>query len=95
MTGLPAKGNMKIDACHPVKVARKDRTRMRRYCLTFCLILLLGSLKGWAQYTLHIIPVDKDSAFIRKHLGLLTSFKSREACSEYVYTILPTLTTRG
>ena len=97
MTGLPAKWNMKIDACHPAKVRRYARSRIRRYCATFLLLLLFGPFKGWAQYTLHIVPVDKDTSFIRKRLGmgLLTSFKTREACTEYVYTILPTLATRG
>ena len=58
-------------------------------------ILLLASCCVRAQYTLHIIPVDRDSAFLHKNLGLTTSFKTREACSEYVYSLIPMLQGKG
>jgi outer membrane protein assembly factor BamA len=59
------------------------------------LILLLHPVRGWAQYTLHIIPVDKDSLFIRKELGLTTAFKAREVCTQYIYNLLPLLQGKG
>jgi len=63
--------------------------------LIFANLLLFAPLKGWAQYTLHIVPVDKDSLFIQKKLGLSTSFRSRDACSEYVSGLVPLLRGKG
>src|ERR1700760_4972522 len=57
--------------------------------------LLLFASRGWAQYTLHIQPVDKDSLFIYKQLGLPASFKTREACAEYVYALPAFLQGKG
>ena len=101
-TGLPAKWNMKINACHPAKVRRYDRTSersalpVRRCCHALTgILLLLGPLHGWAQYALHITPVDRDSVFLHKNLGLTTSFKTREACSDYVYNLIPMLQSKG
>jgi outer membrane protein assembly factor BamA len=68
---------------------------VKGYCCRLLLILLLCPFSGWAQYVLHIIPVDKDSLFVQKRLGLTTSFKSREQCTEYIYTILPLLRGKG
>ncbi|GGB07868.1 POTRA domain-containing protein [Puia dinghuensis] len=68
-------------------------TKVRRTFLW--LIILLCPFAGWAQYVLHIQPVDKDSAFIHGKLGLTTSFRSRDACSEYVYNLLPLLQGKG
>jgi outer membrane protein assembly factor BamA len=70
-------------------------TKLRGYGRTLLLLLLLSSSRGFGQYALHIIPVDNDSSFIQKKLGLITSFKSREACSEYVYNLLPLLQGKG
>jgi len=83
-TGLPAKRNMEINACHPVKI----RT-------AWIGLLLLASFSGLAQYTLHIQPVDRDSVFIHKTLALTTSFRTQEACSEYIYNLIPMLQGRG
>jgi len=58
-------------------------------------LLLLGNFKGVAQFSLHIIPVDKDSLFIQKKLGLTTSFKTKEGCTEYIYTIPALLQAKG
>jgi outer membrane protein assembly factor BamA len=44
-----------------------------------------------AQYTLHIKPVDKDSAFISSTLKLQTNFKSQQLCMDYVNTKIPGL----
>jgi outer membrane protein assembly factor BamA len=103
MTGLPAKGNMEINACHPSKVRRFTgaKTRrytgaiFRRYCGWLAGVLLLLPTITRAQYLLHVIPVDKDSAFIHNRLGVPTSFKSREACTGYVYSLLPFLQNKG
>lgn len=84
MTSSPAKGYMKIDARHPAKV--------RRLLLCF---LLLAPCWSRAQYALHVIPVDKDSAFIRNRLGIPPGFKNREACTEYIYHLIPNLQGRG
>ncbi|HXB90997.1 MAG TPA: ShlB/FhaC/HecB family hemolysin secretion/activation protein [Puia sp.] len=69
--------------------------KVRGYGRTLLWILLLSSLKGVAQYPLHIIPVDKDSVFIQKQLAPPASFKSREACTEYIYALLPLLQAKG
>src|ERR1700678_4243927 len=68
---------------------------VKGYCCRLLLILLLCPFSGWAQYVLHIVLVDKDSLFVQKRLGLTTSFKSREQCTDYVYTILPLLQGKG
>lgn len=99
-TGLPAKWNMKIDPCHPVKIRRYDRGRPVLPGRLFRhgwigLLLVLGPFIGRAQYTLHIQPVDRDSVFIHKNLGLVTSFRSQEACLEYVYDLIPLLQAKG
>src|SRR5579872_2271518 len=70
-------------------------TKVRGYGRMLLWILLLSSFRGVAQYPLHIIPVDKDSLFLQKKLGLITSFKSRETCIEYVDNLLPTLQGKG
>jgi outer membrane protein assembly factor BamA len=69
--------------------------KLRRYGRTLLFLLLSGNISGFAQYRLHIIPVDKDSLFIQKKLGLETSFKSRDACTEYLYTIPGLLQAKG
>jgi outer membrane protein assembly factor BamA len=69
--------------------------KVRRYCRPLLWILLLCPFSGWTQYALHILPVDKDSLFVQKRLALTTSFKSREACTDYVYNLLPLLQGKG
>ncbi|HEX9509967.1 MAG TPA: BamA/TamA family outer membrane protein [Puia sp.] len=69
--------------------------KLRGYGRTLLLLLLLGNSKGFAQFTLHIIPVDKDSLFIQKKLGLATSFKTKDACTEYIYNISTLLQAKG
>src|ERR1700742_4087493 len=65
------------------------------YRRTLLWVLLLSPLGVWAQYTLHVTPVDTDSLFIQKKLGLITSFKSREACTEYIYSFLSQIQGKG
>ena len=63
-------------------------TNLRGYAL-----IAVGLFIAWkssAQYPLHIQSVDKDSLFIHKQLGLSNSFRNKDVCAEYIYT-LPTL----
>ena len=70
-------------------------TNVSRYVRIVTVLLLLITSRGWGQYPLHILPVDKDSLFIHRQLGLSTSFKSREACAEYLYTLMNLLQGKG
>jgi outer membrane protein assembly factor BamA len=67
--------------------------KIRGYALIVAVILIASS--GWAQYPLHIQSVDKDSLFIHKQLGLSMSFRSRDACAEYIYTLPALLQAKG
>jgi len=69
--------------------------KLRGYSRTLVFLLLLSNSKGFAQFPLHIIPVDKDSLFIQKKLGLATSFKTKEACTEYIYNLNTLLQAKG
>lgn len=89
VTGLPAKGDMEIDACHEDCPVGKIRQRLLLIGLFFL------PLCGQAQYLLHFEPVDKDSVFIHQQLGLTTAFKSREQCAQYVNNLLPMLQAKG
>jgi outer membrane protein assembly factor BamA len=70
-------------------------TKLRGYGRMLLLLLLLGNHRGFAQYRLHIIPVDRDSIFIRDKLALARSFKNRAACTEYIFTIPSLLQVKG
>ncbi|NML19501.1 BamA/TamA family outer membrane protein [Pseudoflavitalea sp. G-6-1-2] len=59
------------------------------------LILFTGPLAAGAQYVLHIIPVDRDSTFIRDSLRLQTHFKARLQCEEYVAKLPDILKLKG
>lgn len=59
--------------------------RTRRIVLMACLFLLPGVVR--CQYPLKIVPVDRDSSFI-KTLSLVTDFKTRAACLDYI-NLLP------
>ena len=69
--------------------------KVRGYGSALLWILLLSPFSGWTQYPLHILSVDKDSFFIKNKLGLTTVFKSREACTEYIFGLLPQLQGKG
>jgi outer membrane protein assembly factor BamA len=60
--------------------------------LLLCLTL---SLFSTAQYSLHIQPVDKDSAFIRQKLKLKTNFQNRSNCISYVKKLPALLQSKG
>src|SRR5216684_2455684 len=72
-----------------------QHTNVRRYARIVAGLLLLIATRGSAQYPLHILPVDKDSVFIHKELGLPASFKSKDACTEYIYTLPALLQGKG
>ena len=93
-TGLPAKWNMEINACHAAKL-RRSALSASAWRLVWIGVLLLTVVGGRAQYALHILPVDKDSFFIHKKLGLDTSFRTQQACTEYVYHLIPMLQAKG
>jgi len=69
--------------------------KVQGYCRLLLWIVFFSPFTGWAQYALHIIPVDKDSVFIQKQLGLTTAFKARAPCTEYIYSLLPLLQAKG
>src|SRR3982074_2871554 len=70
-------------------------TKLRGYGRTLFLLLLVSSYGGFAQYPLHIRPVDKDSLFIQKKLIPPASFKNKAACTEYIYSIPSLLQAKG
>ncbi|MFT3932844.1 MAG: ShlB/FhaC/HecB family hemolysin secretion/activation protein [Chitinophagaceae bacterium] len=61
---------------------------------TVGILVLLASMRAYGQYPLKIVPVDKDSAFI-KSLGLQQDFNNRFACMEYANNIITNLQTKG
>jgi outer membrane protein assembly factor BamA len=69
--------------------------KVQGYCRLLLWIIIFSPFTGWAQYALHIIPVDRDSVFIQKQLGLTTSFKARQTCTEYIYGLLALLQGKG
>lgn len=103
ITGLSAKRNMKINACHPTKVRRFVGDCARRStgwfpgggAALFLSFILLLPVRSRAQYLLHVTPVDKDSAFIRNKLGIPPGFKTREACTAYIFNLVPLLQSKG
>jgi outer membrane protein assembly factor BamA len=86
VTGLPAKGDMEIDACHSTYKISHRLLLLGLFFLPFC---------GRAQYSLHIVPVDKDSVFVHRQLGLTSSFRTQEQCLQYIYNLLPLLQGKG
>jgi outer membrane protein assembly factor BamA len=102
-TGLPAKWNMEINACHPAKVPKLRRSAQGRMSpggialrrSAWIGLMLLMAFAGRAQYALHIVPVDRDSLYLVKKLGLDTSFRTQQACTEYVYHLIPMLQAKG
>ena len=66
---------------------------MRRR-IVFVVLLILPFVTN-AQYRLHIIPVDKDSAFFTAKLKVQTSFRNQSACISYVQKLPSLLTAKG
>lgn len=52
-------------------------------------------MNGFSQYKLNIVCVNPDSAFSQKNLKLQSSFKNREACTEYIYELPELLHSKG
>jgi outer membrane protein assembly factor BamA len=69
--------------------------KLRGYCGTFLILLLIGNSRAFAQYRLHIEPVDKDSLFIRQKLSPPASFLNRTTCTSYIFTIPSLLQAKG
>lgn len=72
--------------------AIRNSAKIHRTFLWLILFLPLGS---WAQYALHIESVDNDTTFLKTKLGLITNFRTREACTEYIYNLVPLLQAKG
>lgn len=53
------------------------------------------SVTAGAQYQLRILPVDKDSAFLREKLNIQTSFRNAFLCTEYVNKLPALLQSKG
>lgn len=66
---------------------------MRRWTVFVMLTCLPFSIV--AQYRLQILPVDKDSAFVKDHLRLQTSFRNYSFCRDYVLKIPSILQSKG
>lgn len=58
-------------------------------------MLLFGNTRAFAQYHLHIRPVDKDSLFIRQKLAPPASFLNKTGCINYIFTIPSLLQAKG
>jgi len=59
------------------------------------LLLLAAHSRGFAQVRLRILPVDRDSLFLHKLLAPPASFRTREACTEYVNGLPALLQAKG
>src|SRR6185312_5638544 len=68
---------------------------MFQNCRLLWMLLLVLPICGSAQYSLRVLSVDKDSGTVKRQLGLATSFRSREACVQYVDGLLPMLQGKG
>ncbi len=60
-----------------------------------CLLLLFIGVASRAQYRLQVEPVDRDTAFLTRTLGLQTNFSSRLYCQQYVDNLPALLQTKG
>ncbi len=72
---------------------RMRSVKLRGYALIA--VVLFIAWKSSAQYPLHIQSVDKDSLFIHKQLGLSSSFRNKDVCAEYIYTLPVLLQSKG
>ncbi len=69
--------------------------KLKVYGCTILLVLLIGNHESFAQYSLRVIPQDKDSLFNPNTLGLETSFRNQVVCMEYISRIPAILQARG
>jgi len=67
--------------------------RLAKWILTAWLLTIATLLS--AQYQLKYIPVDKDSSFLSKTLGLQESFANRLLCTQYIGNLDSLLRAKG
>jgi outer membrane protein assembly factor BamA len=69
--------------------------KLRLYCclLSFTSLFLVAGVH--AQYELRVVPVDKDTAFIRKNFAIPGSFTDRSACLDFIYSLPAILHAKG
>ena len=64
-----------------------------KWMLCTCMLIVAGMAS--AQYPLKIIPVDKDSVFVTKALGLQQDFTNRQLCAQYIEGLSDFLLQKG
>jgi outer membrane protein assembly factor BamA len=69
--------------------------KLRGYCGTLLILLIFGDSRAFAQYRLHIQPVDRDSLFVREKLAPPVSFLNKTACTGYIFSIPSLLQAKG
>ncbi len=62
---------------------------------TAFMLLLVVCCTAEAQYQLRIVPVDRDTVFVKDTLKLQTNFRNRTACTEYIVKLPGLLQSRG
>lgn len=70
-------------------------TKLRLQISVLVFLLLCLNATAQKEYNFCIRGVDKDSAFLVSHLGLITTFASRYACIEYVNKLPGYLQSKG
>ena len=73
---------------------RTTKLRLSGACFLLSFTLGLYSTKSYAQFILHVSPVDKDSTFIQS-LKLQSSFRSKDQLSKYVDQLPGLLQAKG
>lgn len=68
---------------------------MAKLRLYSCIVSLLACISVHAQYQLKIVSVDKDSTFLSKTIAVQTSFKSKNACLDYIAELPTMLKAKG
>ena len=87
MTCFSAERDMKVNSGHGTKL------RPYRQCLLFFIALAFSST-SFAQYRLHLVPVDKDSVFLEQ-LALRKQFPNKNSCLEYLGQLPDLLAKKG
>lgn len=59
------------------------------------LLLQVGLLASQSNYMLSIIPIDKDSAFIKESISPKTQFENKDECMIYIGQLVPSLQAKG
>jgi outer membrane protein assembly factor BamA len=74
-------------------MSKVSRCRLVRWLLTAWLLFSATSLS--AQYQLKYVPLDKDSSFLFRTLGLQENFASRVLCTQYIGNLDSLLRIKG